>query len=236
MKSILLLSLFLLSTLQASAQMRTFTDKQGRTMEAELINVVGSQVRLKRADGAAFNVAPTVFSEEDQAFIQLWMLRKLNERDNLLTTSAKSSKTRPREASPQEVMGRESQGIEFELWEALYKVSLENESDLTLKDFRAEYRIHILRSDLAAQKRNQGKPEIISGKIDLPPIAPHATFEFETVKAKMLNSALKPGWVYSEGGDRESEDQIEGFRIRIYFKDELLVDWANPTSLLKNRW
>jgi len=235
MKSILLLFL-IISSVSAYAYPRTFTDKQGRTMEAELVGVVGTQVSIKRADGAVFNVDPSIFCEEDEEFIRVWMLRKLSDQDNLLTTSAKYSKTSPREATTEDIKGLDDQYITFEIWEAMYKVKLENESDLTLKGFRAEYRIHILRSDLAAEKRNQGKPQIVSGELDIPPIAPHSDFEFETVKAKMLNSELKKGVVWTGGGDRESEDQIEGFRIRIYYKDTLLIDWANPTSLLKNRW
>jgi hypothetical protein len=51
---------------------RTFTDKNGRSMEAEVVAKQGDQVRIKRADGQQFTVPATTFSPADQEYIKTW--------------------------------------------------------------------------------------------------------------------------------------------------------------------
>jgi hypothetical protein len=70
MKSTLLACLLLASTSHLSA--RTFTDIQGRKLEAEVVAVQQGQVRIKRADGQEFTLPVTTFSAADQAFLQQW--------------------------------------------------------------------------------------------------------------------------------------------------------------------
>jgi hypothetical protein len=65
-----LLTLFWLSATFASA--RTFTDAQGRKLEAEVVAVQQGQVRIRRADGQEFTLPVTTFSAADQAFLQQW--------------------------------------------------------------------------------------------------------------------------------------------------------------------
>ena len=51
---------------------RTFTDAKGRTMDAEIVSVSGTNVTIKRADGQTFTVPATSFNAADQAFIKAW--------------------------------------------------------------------------------------------------------------------------------------------------------------------
>ncbi|QIF04791.1 SHD1 domain-containing protein [Roseimicrobium sp. ORNL1] len=51
---------------------RTFTDKNGRSMEAEIVAKQGDQVRIKRTDGQQFTVPATTFSPADQEYIRAW--------------------------------------------------------------------------------------------------------------------------------------------------------------------
>jgi hypothetical protein len=67
---LLLISLIFLASLQADA--RTFTDAQGRKLEAEVVAVQQGQVRIRRADGQEFTLPVTTFSAADQAFLQQW--------------------------------------------------------------------------------------------------------------------------------------------------------------------
>jgi hypothetical protein len=70
MKSALLPCLVLAFASHLSA--RTFTDSQGRKLEAEVVAVQQGQVRIRRADGQEFTLPVTTFSAADQAFLQQW--------------------------------------------------------------------------------------------------------------------------------------------------------------------
>lgn len=55
-----------------SLHARTFTDTQGRKLEAEVVAVQQGQVRIRRADGKEFTLSVTTFIPADQAFLQQW--------------------------------------------------------------------------------------------------------------------------------------------------------------------
>ena len=49
-----------------SGEMRSFTDVQGRSIEAALTAVSGENVTIQRADGRTFTLPSAGFSEADQ--------------------------------------------------------------------------------------------------------------------------------------------------------------------------
>ncbi len=64
----------LLAAVSAVAEVRTWTDTQGRTVEAEYLGIEGAGpatvVKLKRADGQLFNFPIGNLSEADRLFVQ----------------------------------------------------------------------------------------------------------------------------------------------------------------------
>lgn len=55
-----------------SAEMRTFTNKDGKEISAEIVNVSGDTLTLKRDDGKTFDIAAATLSESDQVYIKTW--------------------------------------------------------------------------------------------------------------------------------------------------------------------
>jgi len=55
-----------------SLEARAFKDKQGRTLEAEIIGKVLDSVTIKLPTGKEFTIALSTLSEEDQTFIKAW--------------------------------------------------------------------------------------------------------------------------------------------------------------------
>lgn len=55
---------------QQGADLRTWTDTRGRTIEASLVRVDGSSVQLKKRDGKVYTVPIDRLSEQDRAFIR----------------------------------------------------------------------------------------------------------------------------------------------------------------------
>ena len=71
MKS-LTLSLTCLCLLLISADARTFTNTEGRRIEAEIVSVSGTQVTLKLAQGATAIFEIAKLSAADQTFVKAW--------------------------------------------------------------------------------------------------------------------------------------------------------------------
>ena len=52
------------------SEMRTWTDTQGRTIEARLVRVEGENVTIRRADGQVFTIPVEILSEADREFLR----------------------------------------------------------------------------------------------------------------------------------------------------------------------
>jgi thiol-disulfide isomerase/thioredoxin len=76
MKAPFKILLGLLFTLSANAEFRTWTNKEGKTVEMELVSVsvtsIGSMGEFKTRDGRKVNVAVSSFSEADAKFLNEW--------------------------------------------------------------------------------------------------------------------------------------------------------------------
>ena len=68
--SLFSLLLLLQNLLTAEEPIRTWTSSDGRTMEARFIEQVGSNVRIKTAQGREFTLPITRFSQADQEYAQ----------------------------------------------------------------------------------------------------------------------------------------------------------------------
>lgn len=216
--------LLLLAPAFAQAEYRDFTDQQGRTINAELINVMGDQVRLKRSDGAAFNVNPSIFCPEDQEFIRMWMLTTLSERDSLFKISAKAAGTNPKSIDG-------TKGVDVEKWDGYYRVDLENISDTTLENIEVRYCFLAFHMEVAADKRREGKTEPLKGSLTIPLLKPRGEFSFDTIKADMMNTSLQSGYVWADGGKDTSKDKLDGIWMRVYYQGHLIYEWSSPSSM-----
>lgn len=58
------------TTLFATEQYRTWTDKGGRILEAKFIEKVGEKIKIQRADGRSFTLSPDLFSEKDRKYLE----------------------------------------------------------------------------------------------------------------------------------------------------------------------
>ena len=49
---------------------RTWTDKGGRTLEAKFIEHIGDKIKIQRKDGRTFTLSPGLFSEQDRKYLE----------------------------------------------------------------------------------------------------------------------------------------------------------------------
>ena len=72
LSKLVVIGMVLACTGQVFADMQTLTDKQGRSLKANVLAVTGDQVKIKRDDGQVFNLPLASLSEADQARLKAW--------------------------------------------------------------------------------------------------------------------------------------------------------------------
>ena len=78
-KIIIFTTLFVVSVLESStADTRVWTLSDGKTVEAELVSVIGGKVSLKTMKGKIVKISETDISDEDRLYIELAMPPKLD--------------------------------------------------------------------------------------------------------------------------------------------------------------
>ena len=106
-----LTSLLLLCLAPIPARARTFTDTQGRKLEAEVVAVQQGQVRIRRADGKEFTLPVTTFIPADQAYLQQW--KPAAKPDPAAAKDAKAEERKANRALEDSVFPKWRDGIAF---------------------------------------------------------------------------------------------------------------------------
>jgi hypothetical protein len=152
------------------------------------------------------------------------MLTTLSQRDALFKISAKAAGT-----TPKSIKGFE--GVDVEKWDGYYHVDLENTSDTSLENIEVRYCFLAFHMEVAADKRREGKTEIVRGSLTIPLLKPRSEFSFDSIKADMMNTALQSGYVWRDGGKDDSKDKLDGIWIRLYYQGHFISEWSSPSSL-----
>ncbi|MGC6456032.1 MAG: hypothetical protein ACON46_05825 [Coraliomargaritaceae bacterium] len=221
------LFLTLLPIIANCSDYRTFTDKQGRQMEAKINQVSGNDVYIERRDGLTAKISSTILSEEDQAFIDQWA------REQMLKDGAIEVRFSDEESKKTTVSNG---GIRTTKYDAHYEVILKNTTDQPIGDIRVEYLMLKFEDKVAAKKRSAGELERKKEKVHLVTLPGRTEKRLKTDLFSMLETELEPGWVWS-GGEagraRESEDKLEGIWVKVYVGETLVLQQARPQSLIR---
>ena len=209
----------------ANAQLRSFTNDNGTVIQAELVSHKGDKVKLKRTDGKEFEVEPSIFSDDDEAFIKKWMSKTpaaTNYNFKITTLKKKIEGTSVN-------MGYKR--VKNDLWS--YVISITNGSQDPVSKFTVKYRVfytNAAEGAYSASSSDRGSGKMIEGSTDQDgELAYNRVFEFTTtpVQIDMVN--------YDGVGDRY-KDQLTGCLIRIIDKnDNVIFDWVSPEVGMKGK-
>lgn len=160
------LLLFLL-TAAAHAQTRTFTHRDGRTLEAELTGVQAGTAALKLAGGRTAGVPIGDLSEADQEFIRLWQQANPDFRIEISTTRERKERT-----------GDSSRSRER--W--VYKITVTNRSNAAMPAGLILHYLQLVESTnrLASAGDRTRISRYHLGTITLPEIEPLGSHSIET--------------------------------------------------------
>lgn len=207
MKSIFYTALGYILMLSISyAEMHTFTNSSGSTIEAELVKHKDGKVTLKRADGKEFDVKPEIFSTADQKFISEWMTKTPEYVDYRFRVSGDKKKI--------------SGGTGSAEW--AYKISITNSSQDTVKDLHFDYRVF--------HKHEDQSPSMAEGTQYL-----EANLDFNRTLEITTRSVTLGNWEGWEGEivgcilrvrDKAGNQILEWTSSELAMKDKT---WANTT-------
>jgi hypothetical protein len=206
------------------AQTRAYTNDNGSVIQAELVSHRGDKVKLKRADGKEFEVSPSIFSDEDEAFIRNWMARTPTTQNFNLRVGAAKKKIEGNTTN----LGYKR--VKNDLWS--YVISITNNSQESVSKLTVKYRFfHSNAADGEySASTYDAKLRMIEGKAKMDAeLAFNRTLEVTTtpVQLDLVN--------YSSGGSRY-KDSLRGCVVRI--EDEagnIVLDWVSPDVTMKGK-
>jgi hypothetical protein len=240
-------ALALLVALPASAETRTFTDNQGREIEAEVTGVSGSQVTLRLAGGKSYTIPIAKLSKADQLFVKVWKdLAKdapsANEGGSEGNRPAvpanveyvlefKADKERVKKGIKNKVESGESRRDDW-----IYEVELENRSRVELEGLEMSYRIYV---DAAATAKLSfdAPPKFHGGRTEVDPVKDGESVTVKTKTVTLADLELDAGYVFTDGSRNDLEDKLEGIWIKLWHGDKKVAEYkSNDSTVKKAEW
>lgn len=208
------------------AEPRTFTDQQGRKLDAELISHNGNGLlELKRADGQVFKLPAATFSAADQAHIQEFVSKNPARVDYHFDVKAATTKV----TGVRRDFGYKK--VKNELW--AYKVDIRNLSRDTVGGLKVEYRVFV-RNEADGSFAEMNAPldgyhsgeDSLAGPMRYNEIVSFTTREVSIDSVDYLSGSRKNRHV----------DSLRGLMLRI--KDaggKVVHEYVSPITTLKDK-
>lgn len=209
------------------AEVQTITDKQDRSIKADVLSVENDKVKIKRDDGQTFELPLASLSEDTQRSLKAW--------------AAKMAAEIPAGAITVELSrgifdSSKSEDIAIvtteEKWG--YSVTVVNHSAKPVANLKFTY-VLFVKPDIdpgkdsraAALKRTNGASTVAE-------VAAGAKTVFRTESIKIAKQKLKPGYFWSKTGNSEViRDTLYGVWIKAYAGDQFVAEICTPASLAK---
>lgn len=211
----LILAIAGLSILPATASLRTFTNTEGKTLEAELVKADKSTATLRIKGGRLATVKLATLSENDRLFIQKWLSDKVP--DLTITPDFDRGNSKDRVPGSSQPTGTNTQTFGFSL-------KIKNYSpDKTLEPTEVVYYI-------VGKSLQNDTYKILSRQSQEVTIGPGETksLRFKTIKNKYSDSPRE--WNKNKEGYRGLGYVLQVQRLR----DMRLIYLESPTKTLSN--
>ncbi len=202
---------------------RTFTNLEGKTIRAAIESVGDDTVGIRREDGRSFSIPLESLSQSDREFIQSWVVGERLADENQLRIETRRS-------SGETVKDDSIEGLLVEKTDGFYTLVLENRSGIDLRDFEIRYAIRIRRT--AAGEVGGRFKDWEQGKITSIELPDGETEELETKKVNLVESRVKPGYVWRSGAPPASRDKLGGIYFAIFQDGVFRREFALPPGLL----
>lgn len=216
------------------AEVQTLTDKQGRSLKADVISVNGDQVKIKRDDGQVFNLSLANLADEDQKQLKEWAAKEASKSlpPGALQVDLSRGKfdTSKKDIDVTLVNGelvKNGRTITEEKWG--YSVMIANRTAQPIEKLRAEYILFATVDDVHVKEKQGLKKKRFQSTVETIPELGKTTFRTETISA--IKSKYNGNIVAAKTGDSTSRETLHGIWMRIYRDKELVYESSAPESL-----
>jgi len=224
MKNLVLSFLFLGSIL--ATETVTLTNREGRSLQARIVQTHGDNVQIQTQDGRLFTIDVNTLDDASQKIIRELQAQRLLDdgifqitfnRRNLERDIDSRRSTREQNSHLQHI------------------VTVTNTRAREFPKLEVRYMLYHFSPVLAAQSRDQGTRTTYRGTASLENIGQFGSGVFEMEPVEMRYFRLQPGWRYVDGGRRSARDSIEGIWIRFYENGLLVGEFQQPTAFFRTR-
>lgn len=214
-----------------NAETRTLTDKQGRSLKAELISSDGDNVTIKREDGQTFTLPLASLSADDRTFIQDWAKKQA-----ALIPDGGVELQISRGKFDSKKKGEEGVTVSEEQWG--YTVTFFNRTSKAFAGARVDY-ILFVKPDMEPGKDSTAAPlKQQAGTHAISALGARDSVAFRTDSITVFKQQLKPGYVWTKTGNNSAvKDTLYGVWLRAYVGDQLVGETCSPEGLSKTeKW
>ncbi|MFA6960894.1 MAG: hypothetical protein WC205_09105 [Opitutaceae bacterium] len=227
---LLTLTLAMTTAARLQADVQTLTDKQGRSLKADVLSVSGDQVKIKRDDGQTFNLSLSTLTEDDQKKLRDWAATHLPPDALVVELSRGKFDTIKKDIDVTLVGGdivKNGRTITEEKWG--YSVTISNRTPQPIEKLRTEYLLFATVDSIQVKEKQGLKKKRFQSAIETIPDLGRITFRTETISA--IKSKYNGNIVSAKSGESSSRETLSGIWIRIYRSDDLVYETSYPETL-----
>lgn len=115
-----------------------------------------------------------------------------------------------------------------------YDVTVENKTFKDLSGLEMKYVIFFNKEKLAA--RDAAASRRRSGSLTIGSLKPREKKSFTTDSIELDSARLASDFYYADGGRQKAQDTLGGLWVRVYQNGQQVGEYANPSTLTKERW
>lgn len=213
------------------AEMRTWTDTQGRSLKAEVVSVDGDRVSIRREDGQTFTLSIETLSDDDRQFLKSWSAKQAAViPDGTIQLQISRGKFDTKKKDDGAIILSEEQ------WG--YTVTLINRANKPFAGARVDY-ILFVKPDTEPGKDSAAAPlKQRAGSHTIDAIGGRDSINFRTDSIAIYKQTLKPGYYWTKTGNSAAiRDTLYGVWLRAYVGNQLVDEVCSPEGLSKTeKW
>jgi hypothetical protein len=224
-----------LAALVLCAHGRTFTAKDGRTIEGEIVSFEAEGVKVKRSDtGQVVTLPFAALAADDQTALRAEAKEAADKPKPVPAGSVLIELSRSKFSTEK----KEGSGLTYSYEQWGFNVTLTNRSNQPLEKLRAEYVLFLDPSEQMRDAKEEAKLKRRRVRTELEPLQMSGRMQFRTESVEAVKVVLQPGYVWDDASKKSTmRDKLHGVWIRVYRGDDLVAEVATPATLLtKEKW
>src|SRR5438874_11251190 len=115
-----------------------------------------------------------------------------------------------------------------------YEVTVENKTFKDLANLDVKYAVFFKQEQLGT--KTAATPRHQNGTFTIPALKPHEKKSFTTDPVELSKSNLVGNWIYTSGAKPNAQDTLVGLAVRVHQNGQQFADYANPSTLSKEKW